>query len=204
MFMAHLPGSAASGYQLGHEGVCNRRPHGHVTQTCNHHSCTQETWHQFDVAIVAVSIAGFVVDLATTATLSFLPLLRVLRVLRIFRLIPKAKGLRSLLQTLLFSLPALANVGSVLFLFFFVYAVIGMNLFGMIKEGNCIDRHANFSNIAMALLTLLRMVTGENWPCLQQDCMVTEECIQVTQVRGRERLQWRGLHGLPSTDCGWV
>ena len=33
-------------------------------------------------------------------------------------------------QTLLWSLPAVFNVASVLFLFTFVYAVMGMNLFG--------------------------------------------------------------------------
>ena len=34
----------------------------------------------------------------------------------------RAKGLQTLMQTLVFSLPALPNVGSVLFLFFFIYA----------------------------------------------------------------------------------
>lgn len=60
-----------------------------------------------------------------------LNLLRIFRIARVFRLIPKAKGLRTMFQTLLVSLPALGNVGSVLFLFFFIFAIMGMNLFGM-------------------------------------------------------------------------
>ena len=48
-----------------------------------------------------------------SSNLAILPLLRVLRVLRIFKLVPKAKGLRMMLQTLVWSLPALGNVATV-------------------------------------------------------------------------------------------
>jgi hypothetical protein len=85
------------------------------------------------------------------------PLLRVFRVARIFRLIPKAKGLKKLFQTLLYSLPALGNVGSVLFLFFFIFAVMGMNLFGKIKfTTGELNRYANFEEFYWAILTLFR------------------------------------------------
>ena len=60
-------------------------------------------------------------DFATTQNLTMLPLLRVLRVLRIIKIIPKARGLRLMLETLRWSLPALFNVASVLLLFMFVY-----------------------------------------------------------------------------------
>lgn len=142
----------------------------------------QDNWCQFDLVVVLVSILGCAIDLATTQDLPFLPLLRVLRVVRIFRLIPKAKGLRTLLQTLMFSLPALGNVGSVLFLFFFIYAIIGMNLFGQMKWGTYLGRHANFSNMPMSLLTLFRMITGECWDGIMQDCMVTQGCWLVLKV----------------------
>lgn len=55
---------------------------------------------------------------------------------------------------------ALGNIVSVLGLFFFIYAVIGMNLWGAIKEGMYINRQVNFHHVGMALLTLFRMVTG--------------------------------------------
>ena len=53
--------------------------------------------------------------------MTILPLLRVLRVLRIIKLVPKAKGLQLMMATLLWSLPALMNVASVLLLFMFIY-----------------------------------------------------------------------------------
>jgi hypothetical protein len=55
---------------------------------------------------------------------------------------------------------ALGNIVSVVGLFFFIYAVIGMNLWGSIREGQFLSRHANFKHMGMALLTLFRMITG--------------------------------------------
>jgi len=95
-----------------------------------------ESWNIFDLAIVCISMAGVVVSYVSSAKTSFLSVLRVLRVARVFRLIPKAKALRSLFSTLIISIPAFANVTSVLLLFYFVYSVAGMNLFGHIKEDN--------------------------------------------------------------------
>jgi len=123
----------------------------------------QDRWSIFDALVVAISIVGVVLDNATDSNLPFLPLLRMLRVARIFRLIPRAKGLNTLLQTLVFSLPALGNVGSVLFLFLFVFGVVGMSLFGQVKPGVYLGDNANFSNMGRALLTLFRMITGESW-----------------------------------------
>lgn len=35
----------------------------------------------------------------------------------------------------------------------------------------------------MALVVLFRMITGESWNGIMQDCMVTSECMLVLQVR---------------------
>lgn len=70
--------------------------------------------------MVCAGIGGVIVDFATDTVFTFFPIIRALRVLRLFRLIPRFKGLRTLLTTLWWSLPALINVGSVLFLLIFV------------------------------------------------------------------------------------
>ena len=62
-----------------------------------------------------------ILDYATTSDVTILPLLRVLRVLRIIKLVPKARGLQLMLTTLLWSLPALLNVATVLLLFMYIY-----------------------------------------------------------------------------------
>lgn len=91
----------------------------------------------------------------------------------------QAKGLRTLLQTLIFSLPALVNVGSVLFLFMFIFAIMGMSLFGNIRYGEFLNRHANFDSFPSALLLLIRITTGESWNGIMRDCMVDTQCVHV-------------------------
>jgi len=151
----------------------------------------RDTWNLFDFSVVCLSIVVVTIYFAANTQASYLSLLRIFRVARIFRLIPKAKGLRTLFQTLVYSLPALVNVGSVLFLFFFIFAVMGMNLFGLIKEGEFVTRHANFRNFPNSLILLFRMATGESWNGLMHDCMIMEECMFIKE-EGREALftQW--------------
>ena len=104
---------------------------------------------------------------------------------------------------MVFSLPALGNVGSVLFLFFFIYAVVGMNLFGSIKYGSYLSDKVNFSHVGLGLLTLFRMITGESWDGIMQDCFVSTGCVEVTQVGEAVRLS-----RMPVSDskhvCAWL
>jgi Ion transport protein len=92
---------------------------------------------------------------------------------------PQAKGLRTLFQTLVFSLPALVNVGSVFFLFMFIFAVMGMSLFGQVRFDGTINRHVNFATFPNALLLLLRMSTGESWNGIMHACLLQTECRRV-------------------------
>ena len=86
-------------------------------------------WNSFDFFVVSVCFVGIAIDEYFRAvggggsSASSVSLIRVLRVGSIFRLIPKAKRLLKLFQTLIISLPALGNVGSVLVLFFYIFAV---------------------------------------------------------------------------------
>eukprot|EP00955_Chlamydomonas_euryale_P090606 364557-Chlamydomonas_euryale.AAC.18 len=163
---------------------------------------------QFDFVVVVVSVAGVLTDYLSSASLTFVPLLRVLRVLRIVKLIPKAKGLRMLMMTLLWTLPAFLNVTSVVVLVMFIYSIIGMNLFGAVKLGENLDRNGNFQTFPTSMLllfrqvshacgerdtdiafllgagryfaqTVCRMIVGENWNGVMLDCMVTTECVEV-------------------------
>lgn len=73
--------------------------------------------------------------------------------------------------TVWLSAAALGNIVSVLALFFFIYAVVGMNLWGAVKYGQFLTRLANFEHVGIALLTLFRMITGAlSMKGLVQDC----------------------------------
>merc|ERR1711871_1197710 len=92
----------------------------------------EDPWNQFDAVVVVLSLISmvlldFVLDITTGSTAVIL--LRVVRIGRLFRLIKKAKTLRRLLSTMLFSLPALLNVFGLMFLIISIYAILGQQAF---------------------------------------------------------------------------
>lgn len=93
-------------------------------------------------------------------------LLRVIRVFRIgraLRLIKAAKGIRKLLFALIISLPALFNIGALLFLIMFIYAIIGMTSFGNLKHSAVLSDVANFETFGNSMLLLFRLCTSAGW-----------------------------------------
>ena len=92
-------------------------------------------------------------------------IVRILRLTRGIRLARAIKGLRNLFITVMTALPSLVNVGLLLALVYFIFAVIGVSLFGGMTLDNDTDinDHANFNSFGHALLLLFRMSTGEGY-----------------------------------------
>lgn len=90
-----------------------------------------------------VPIAGLAFQDAIEQYLNLSPtvlrVVRVFRVGRVLRLVKSAKGIRTLLFSLLVSLPALFNIGLLLFLVMFIYATFGMAFFSKVKYLGGID-----------------------------------------------------------------
>jgi hypothetical protein len=61
---------------------------------------------------------------------------------------------------------------------FFLYAIIGMQIFGNIRldPTGPINRHNNFQNFPQAVLLLFRCATGENWQEIMRGCLAGAEC----------------------------
>ena len=116
--------------------------------------------------------------------------------LRIVRLLKSAKGLRDLLMTMVYSAPALVNVGSLLFLVVFIYAVLGMNLFPYVMQGDNVTPERNFETFSAAMLLLFQQLTGDGWSGVMDDLMVTPD-------RGCDR-DARPNAWAPAGDCGTV
>jgi hypothetical protein len=103
--------------------------------------------------------------------------MRVLRVSRLLKLVKTMQGLQKLIETLVFSLPSLINVGALLGLVFFIYSVLGVFIFKDVTEGNIIDKYNNFTNFSYAMITLFRASTGEDWFKIMFDLSHTSNCI---------------------------
>lgn len=141
----------------------------------------EDRWNTFDSIIVLTSIVSLIVEsLGESIGIdpSVFRIFRIFRILRVLRLVKKATGIRQLIQTLVFSFPMLVNVGTLLVLLLFMFAIIGMNLFGRIKYGKYLNEHANFRDLPTSMITLFRMSTGESWNGLMRECMNTRNCIE--------------------------
>ncbi|XP_055008579.1 voltage-dependent T-type calcium channel subunit alpha-1I [Boleophthalmus pectinirostris] len=144
----------------------------------------KDRWNQLDIAIVALSIMGITLEeLKMNAALPINPtiirIMRVLRIARVLKLLKMAKGMRSLLDTVMQALPQVGNLGLLFMLLFFIYAALGVELFGKLEcseQNPCegLSRHATFENFGMAFLTLFRVSTGDNWNGIMKDTL--REC----------------------------
>jgi hypothetical protein len=77
--------------------------------------------------------------------------------------------LQIIFETFIVILPSMLNVGGLLFLLVFIYAVLGMNLFSTVQYNDTLFENLNFQNIWISSLTLLVMSTGENFNSIMQD-----------------------------------
>nr|AAK01090.1 putative BSC1 sodium channel protein [Blattella germanica] len=123
-------------------------------------------WNLFDFLLVVASILGILmedimIDFPVSPTL--LRVVRVFRIGRILRLIKAAKGIRKLLFALVVSLPALFNIGALLALITFIYAIIGMSVFGHVKQQGALDDMVNFETFGRSMQLLFRLMTSAGW-----------------------------------------
>ncbi|XP_032676688.1 sodium channel protein 60E isoform X2 [Odontomachus brunneus] len=132
-------------------------------------------WNLFDFLLVVASILGILmedimIDFPVSPTL--LRVVRVFRIGRILRLIKAAKGIRKLLFALVVSLPALFNIGALLALITFIYAIIGMSVFGHVRKQGALDDMVNFETFGRSMQLLFRLMTSAGWNDVLESLMV--------------------------------
>ncbi|ELV14175.1 Sodium channel protein type 11 subunit alpha [Tupaia chinensis] len=93
-------------------------------------------------------------------------IVRLARIGRILRLVRAARGIRTLLFALMMSLPSLFNIGLLLFLVMFIYAIFGMNCFSKVENSNGIDDIFNFKTFVSSMLCLFQVTTSAGWDAL--------------------------------------
>ncbi|XP_054902892.1 voltage-dependent R-type calcium channel subunit alpha-1E [Poeciliopsis prolifica] len=137
----------------------------------------RDTWNIFDFITVLGSITEIVVDLQRidTFNMSFLKLFRAARLIKLLR---QGYTIRILLWTFVQSFKALPYVCLLIAMLFFIYAIIGMQVFGNIKlnEETHINQHNNFKTFLGALMLLFRSATGESWQEIMLSCLGGQQC----------------------------
>nr|XP_044991550.1 voltage-dependent L-type calcium channel subunit alpha-1D isoform X5 [Jaculus jaculus] len=140
-----------------------------------------DAWNTFDALIVV----GSVVDIAITEVNNSeesnrisITFFRLFRVMRLVKLLSRGEGIRTLLWTFIKSFQALPYVALLIAMLFFIYAVIGMQMFGKVamRDNNQINRNNNFQTFPQAVLLLFRCATGEAWQEIMLACLPGKLC----------------------------
>ncbi|XP_028828597.1 voltage-dependent N-type calcium channel subunit alpha-1B isoform X6 [Denticeps clupeoides] len=148
----------------------------------------KEAWNVFDLITVLGSITDILVTEIKTDKLINLSFLRLFRAARLIKLLRQGYTIRILLWTFVQSFKALPYVCLLIAMLFFIYAIIGMQVFGNIKlsDESSISRHNNFQTFFQALMLLFRSATGEAWQDIMQHCLSHRECDPESGLTGKE------------------
>uniref|UniRef100_A0A4W3K8K7 Sodium channel protein n=1 Tax=Callorhinchus milii TaxID=7868 RepID=A0A4W3K8K7_CALMI len=126
-----------------------------------------QAWNIFDFIVVILSIAGILLDSTASKKQAVSPTIlrvfRIVRLARLLRLVRSLKGIRKLLFTLVISIPALFNIGLLLGLVMFIYAILGMNLFRDLTREPPINDIVNFETFGNSMMLLFRLTTAAAW-----------------------------------------
>ncbi|MDX1796903.1 MAG: ion transporter, partial [Hydrogenovibrio sp.] len=114
-------------------------------------------WNIFDFVIVVVSLIPL--DDAEYALIA-----RMLRLFRVMRLISFIPELRVLVNALLKAMPRMGYVALLMFIIFYLYAVIGNLLFSQVNP-------KLWGDLGISLLTLFRVATFEDWTDVMYETM---------------------------------
>ncbi len=107
----------------------------------------KSAWNTFDLFIIAISI------LPAAGSFSIFRTLRIVRTLRLLKSLPK---LRLIIESLLQSIPSIGWIVVLLTIVYYIFAVIGTNLFGA-------NYPEYFGDLSKSVFTLFQIMTLESW-----------------------------------------
>ncbi|XP_035582344.1 voltage-dependent N-type calcium channel subunit alpha-1B-like isoform X2 [Zalophus californianus] len=107
-----------------------------------------------------------------------LSFLRLFRAARLIKLLRRGYTIHIQLWTFVQSFKALPYVCLLVAVLFFIYAIIGMQVFGNIAldDDTSINRHNTFRTFLQALMLLFRGATGEAWHEIMLSCLNNQAC----------------------------
>ncbi|XP_057674671.1 voltage-dependent N-type calcium channel subunit alpha-1B isoform X4 [Corythoichthys intestinalis] len=144
-------------------------------------------WNVFDFVTVLGSITDILVTEIKDKMIN-LSFLRLFRAARLIKLLRQGYTIRILLWTFVQSFKALPYVCLLIAMLFFIYAIIGMQVFGNIElnEDTAINHHNNFQTFFQALTLLFRSATGEAWHEIMLSCLSNRSCDKLSGTTGKE------------------
>lgn len=124
-----------------------------------------DQWNILDALVVTTSLAGRFLGVKSGAEIG-----RVFRTMRVFLVFNRIQGLTELFSTLLAVLPSAFYIMVLIVLIFFVYAILGMQTFGLEPTDHVYyNADNNFSDFPHAMRLLFQMTVGQSITLISHD-----------------------------------
>ncbi len=115
----------------------------------------RDPWGIFDLLVVGIAW------LPAAGALSVLRALRILRVLRLISVVP---SLRHVVEAMLAALPGMGSIVTLMLLLLYVFAVMGVKLYGEVMP-------EQFGSLGAAFFTLFQLMTLDDWANIVKPAM---------------------------------
>uniref|UniRef100_A0A158QEI6 EF-hand domain-containing protein n=1 Tax=Hymenolepis diminuta TaxID=6216 RepID=A0A158QEI6_HYMDI len=169
----------------------------------------RDRWNIFDFITVIGSITDVLVTSSQDTSFLNLGFLRLFRAARLVKMLRQGYTIRILLWTFIQSFKALPYVCLLIAMLFFIYAIVGMQVFGTIAVDDPTSQitvQTNFRTFGNALLLLFRCSTGESWQELMLSCDFPQRCAVMTGTNAKYEEDGSGVSGggslLGGYNCG--
>ena len=116
----------------------------------------KDPWNWFDMFIVGISLFSGLSFMSAFRAMRVLRVLKSLKALRGTKLIGSVRHLQVIIVAIVKSIPRIMWTGILLILIYYIFALIGVNLFGEAFPDW-------FGNIGKAMYTLFQVMTLESW-----------------------------------------
>lgn len=160
----------------------------------------KDFWDKFDFVVISASdiivISLMAIEKQEITTIP--TILRIMRLFRIVKMIKVSKTFQVIINTYYNILPSLGNIGALIFLILYIYAILGMNLFSTIeirpyKSGIQPQWIPDFTQFSGSLLTMIQCAMLQKWDHymfelaeVKEGCSYTQsyEDIQISGIKG--------------------
>ncbi|ESN95163.1 hypothetical protein HELRODRAFT_141205, partial [Helobdella robusta] len=168
------------------------------------HKYFTDAWCWLDFIIVFISIISLCAEGAGMGNIGAFRALRTLRALRPLRAVSRWEGMKVVVNALIQAIPAICNVLLVCLVFWLIFSIMGVNLFGG-RYAGCIDRNTekllnvsivanesqclelsyynyswvnpniNFDHVLVAYLALFQVATFKGWVDIMNKAVDSKE-----------------------------
>ena len=137
----------------------------------------------FDIIVVSGALISLIIEYIYVgfgySTAEIVKAKRMFTLLLCFKLIQHIPILVQLMKIIKASFVQITDILGVFVILLLTYSLLFMEIFGLTRWFQIYNHDANFRTLSNAMLLLLRMITGESWHRIMNDCLVDSDyCVE--------------------------